>query len=149
MAILYVDDLIILASNITQLKWLKSELEKEFEMSDLGELHYCLGVEFERNRETRTITINKRSYIEEVLKRFNMEECKLVGIPFDVNSKLLKLSEGEFVNVQRKVEDVPYMAIVGSLMYTKVATRAEISFLVNTVSQFMSKAGPLHWMAVK
>ena len=48
MAFLYVDDLIILANNVTRLKWLKSELHKEFEMSDLGELHYCLRVEFEK-----------------------------------------------------------------------------------------------------
>jgi hypothetical protein len=40
--IIYVDDLIILASNVTILKWLKSRLEDEFEMSDLGELHYAL-----------------------------------------------------------------------------------------------------------
>ena len=33
--ILYVDDLIILTNNVTQLKWLKSEREREFEMSDL------------------------------------------------------------------------------------------------------------------
>jgi len=46
--IIYVDDLIILASNVSILKWLKSRLEDEFEMSDLGGLHYCLGVEFAR-----------------------------------------------------------------------------------------------------
>jgi hypothetical protein len=69
------DDLIILASNVTSLKWLKSELEKEFEMSDLRELYYYLGIEFERNREARIITMNQRNYIEEVLKRFNMENA--------------------------------------------------------------------------
>jgi hypothetical protein len=71
--IFYVDDLIISASNVTQLKWLKLELEKEFKMIDRGELHYYLGVELERNREAHTITVNQRSYIEEVLKCFNME----------------------------------------------------------------------------
>ena len=72
MTIHYVDDLIILASNVIQLKWLKSELEKKFERSDLEELHYYLGVEFKRN-------------IEEVLKHFNMEKRKLVGTLFNVN----------------------------------------------------------------
>ncbi len=85
----YVDDLIILASNVNILKWLKSRLEDEFEMSDLGELHYCLDVEFERDRANHTITMSQRKYIEEVLKRFNMEECKPIGTPLDVNSKLL------------------------------------------------------------
>ncbi len=36
--IIYVDDPIILSSNVNILKWLKSRLEDEFEMSDLGEL---------------------------------------------------------------------------------------------------------------
>jgi hypothetical protein len=43
--IIYVDDLIILASNVRILKWLKSRLEDEFEMSDLGELHYSLELQ--------------------------------------------------------------------------------------------------------
>jgi hypothetical protein len=37
--------MIILANNVIQLKWLKLELENEFEMSNLGELYYYLGVE--------------------------------------------------------------------------------------------------------
>jgi len=72
--IIYVDDVIILASNVTILKWLKSRLEDEFEMNDLGELHYCLGVEFKKDRANRTITMSQSKYIEEVLKRFNMED---------------------------------------------------------------------------
>jgi hypothetical protein len=44
-----VSDLIILANNVIQWKWLKLELEEEFEMRDLGELCYCLGVKIERN----------------------------------------------------------------------------------------------------
>ncbi len=52
------DDLSILASNVSILKWLKSRLEDEFEMNDLGELHYCLGVEFERDRVNYTITMS-------------------------------------------------------------------------------------------
>jgi hypothetical protein len=100
--IIYVDDLIILASNVSILKWLKSRLEDEFEMSDLGGLHYCLGVEFERDRANRTITMSKSKYMEEVLKRFNMEECKPIGTPLDVNSKLLKLTEEEFQGIQKR-----------------------------------------------
>ena len=70
-------------------------------MNDLGELHHCLGINFERNREARIIIMNQSSYIEEVLKRFNMKECKPIEYLFDVNSKLLKLLDEEFMNVQR------------------------------------------------
>ena len=48
-AIFYVNDLIILTSNVTQLKWLNLELECFFEMSDFRLMHFCLGIEFEKN----------------------------------------------------------------------------------------------------
>ena len=66
-----------------------------------------------------------------------------------MNFKLLKLLDKEFMNVQRKMKGVSYMAGVRFLMYAMVATRADIAFVVSTVSQFMSKAGPPHWMALK
>ena len=74
MEILYIDDLIILANKIFQLQWFKSELEMEFDISESYII--CLEVEFESNREVCTITMNQISYIEEILKCSNMEECK-------------------------------------------------------------------------
>jgi hypothetical protein len=73
-----------------------------------------------------------------------MEDCKLDGTPFDVNSKLSKLSNEGFVNVQGKMEGVSYKVGVIYLIYAMVATRGDILFAVNTVSQFMSKAGLPH-----
>ena len=102
MAIFYMDDLIIVTNNVTQLTWLKSELKKKFEMSDLGELHYYLVVEFESNKEAQIITIYQMNYIEKVFKHFNMEKCKPLETPFDANSKLLKLLDEEFENVRTK-----------------------------------------------
>src|SRR5579875_989961 len=147
--IIYVDDLIILASDNTVLGWLKSKLEMEFEMSDLGPLEFCLGVAFERNRSARTITMSQSKYIKEVLKRFNMEECKPISTPLDVKGSLLKLSDEEFKEVEEEMKAIPYKAAVGSLMYAMVATRADLAFPVSMVSQFIAKAGPQHWMAVK
>ena len=89
------------------------------------------------------------NYIEDVLKQFNIERCKPVETPFDVNSNLLKLSDDEIVNVQTEMEGVPYKAGVGSLIFAMMGTGADISFAMSTVSQFMSKAGPPHWMAMK
>ena len=143
------DDFIILASNVIQLKWLRPELEKEFKMDDLKELYICLGVEFERKLEGHTITKNQRSYIEEVLKYFSMEECKPVGFSFDVNSKLLKQSVEKFGKVQREMEGVPYKAGIRSLVYAMVAMRADIAFAVSTVSQFISRTNPPYWMPMK
>ncbi len=61
--------------------------------------------------------VSNRKYIEEVLKRFNMEECKPIGTPLDLNSKLLKLMEEEFQGIQEEMQGIPYKVAVGSLMY--------------------------------
>jgi hypothetical protein len=44
---------------------------------------------------------------------------------------------------------VPYKSAVGSLMYAMVATRADLTFAISTVSQHMATPGWTHWMAVK
>ena len=58
------------------MKWFKSNFEKELEMRDLGELHHCLIMKFEKNMEVHTNIMNQRRYIEEVLEHFKMGEYK-------------------------------------------------------------------------
>jgi hypothetical protein len=147
--IVYVDDLIILSNTKAKLDWLKKELEREFEMSDLGELYYCLGVEFTRNQESKTITLNQGKYIEEMLKQFHMEDCKPIATPLEANLKLMKLSDEEFAEVEQQMKGIPYKAAVGSLMYAMVGTRMDLAFAVSVVSQHMAKPGPMHWTTIK
>lgn len=147
--VLYVDDLILLASSMTKMLEVKAMLKEEYEMTDLGELSYCLGVEFKRDRAARTITMSQHKYLEEILKRFNIEECKAIGTPLDTHVKLPKLTEADFEEVKAEMASVPYKAAVGCLMYAMVATRPDLAFPVSVVSQHMSKYGPMHWAAVK
>ena len=113
-------------------------------MSDLGELHFFLGVHIERDRVAHTITMHQRSYIEEVLKRFGMEDCKPISTPLDVKAQLVKLMDEEHEEHIQEMQGVPYKEAVGSLMYAMVATRADIAFAVSVVSQFLSKPSPMH-----
>ena len=85
-------------------------------MSDLGELHFFLGVHIERDRAACTITMHQRSYIEEVLKRFGMEDCKPISIPLDVKAQLLKLTDEEHEEHMQEMQGVPYKEAVGLLM---------------------------------
>jgi hypothetical protein len=67
---------------------IKEELSQKFEMKDLGELHFFLGMEVERNRDERVPCINQIKYLKEILVRFRMEECKPIGVLFDPKVKL-------------------------------------------------------------
>jgi hypothetical protein len=44
---------------------------------------------------------------------------------------------------------VPYVSVVGSLMYTMVCTRMDIAHAVGVLSNYMSKPGKEHWTIVK
>lgn len=144
--VIYVDDVILLVSGMAMMRKLKGSLEEEYDMSDLGELHFFLGVHIERRRAARTISMHQRSYIEGVLQRFGMADCKPIGTPLDPKAPLVKLGEEE--EAQGMI-DAPYKESVGCLMYAMVATRADLAFAVSVVSQFMSKPGSMHWAAVK
>ncbi|MCO5606455.1 hypothetical protein L7F22_060643 [Adiantum nelumboides] len=67
------DDLIITGSNQACIEEIKALLQREYEMKDLGELHYFLGIEIYRNHE-RT-TLSQKKYVGDLLKRFNMEDA--------------------------------------------------------------------------
>jgi hypothetical protein len=67
-----VDDLIITGSATGLIEEIKRKLSQEFEMKDLGQLHYCLGLEVWRDNGKTLIT--QRKYTKELLKRFNMND---------------------------------------------------------------------------
>jgi len=94
--------------------------------------------------------MSQNKYIEEVLKCFNMEGCKPIGTAFVVHLKLVKLTDEEYEGVKAKMQDLPYKEVVVSLMYSIVATRADLAYPMSVVvNQHMAKSGPKHWVKVK
>jgi hypothetical protein len=145
---IYVDDLLILGSNLNSVNDLKAELSKRFEMKDLGEAHYCLGIEIARDRRKGSIKISQEKYVENILKRFHMSDCKPIGTPLDAGVKLSK-NDDPGSQGDEEVKDKPYKSAVGSLMYAMLGTRPDISFAVGVVSRFSSNPTIHHWKAVK
>ena len=83
---LYVDDLIITGNVGKLIDEIKEQLSKVFEMKDLGELHYCLGLEVWRN--ARQTFVCQSKYVIEVLKIFKMDQCKSSTVLMQENVKL-------------------------------------------------------------
>ena len=84
--ILYVDDLIIIGDHEKMLQQLRESLSSEFEMTDLGLMHSCLDIEVWQ--KPSRIFISQQRYAREILKAFDMIECKDVVSPMEVNGKL-------------------------------------------------------------
>ena len=83
---LYVDDLIIIGGAYQLIVDIKSNMSQEFELKDLRDLYYCLGIAFWIEFGKKFIT--QSNYAKEILDRFQMSECKSVSTPLDQNVKL-------------------------------------------------------------
>ena len=71
--ILYVDDILLIGNDVPMLQSVKTSLNNNFSMKDLGEAAYILGIKIYRDRSKRLIGLSQDTYIDKVLKRFNME----------------------------------------------------------------------------
>ena len=137
---LYVDDLLVIGNASDSLNKFKQELQAEFEMSDLGEMNFFLGMEF--SQFDAGIFISQKKYALEILKKFHMERCKPVTTPLVVNEKLSKNEEDD------KADAFVYRSIIGSLLYLS-ATRPDLMFTSSLLSRFMHSPSQTHLGAAK
>jgi hypothetical protein len=142
--VVYVDDFILVCNDQNELLQIKEEFNQKFEMKDLGELHFFLRMEVERNHDERLLCINQIKYLKEILKCFRMEECKPIGVRFDHKVKLQRNANG---NDESK--GFPYQQVVGSLMYAMLCTPPSLAYLISVLNQHMANPNMEHWMAVK
>ncbi|GKA74452.1 retrotransposon protein, putative, ty1-copia subclass [Tanacetum coccineum] len=147
--ILYVDDILIMGNNIPMLQDVKSYLGRCFAMKDLGEAAYILGIKIYRDRSKRLISLCQSAYIEKILKRYYMENSKRGTIPMQDKLKLSKSDGASTPAEKRRMSNVPYASVVGSIIYVVRCTRPDVAFGQNITSRFQQNPGKLHWTTVK
>ncbi|XP_015167594.1 uncharacterized mitochondrial protein AtMg00810-like [Solanum tuberosum] len=139
-ACLYVDDLIFTGNSSIIFYVFKKCMMNEFEMSDLGKMHYFLGLEVVQSDEG--IFVSQKKYVREILNRFEMQNCNPANIPVEFGLKLNKVGSG------KKVDSTFYKQIIGSLMYL-TATGPDIMYVVSPVSRYMECPTEMHLLAAK
>ena len=147
--VLYVDDILLIGNDIPTLQSVKTWLGKCFAMKDLGEAAYILGIRIYRNRSKRLIGLSQSTYLDKILKRFNMLDSKKGYLPMQHGTVLSKKQEPSNVAELEKMSRVPYASAVGSIMYAMTCTRPDVSFALSMVSRFQGNPGESHWTAVK
>jgi hypothetical protein len=73
--VLYVDDILLASSDKNMLYETKSFLSSNFDMKDLGDASYVLGIEIHWDQSKDVLVLSQKSYIDRVLKRYNMHKC--------------------------------------------------------------------------
>jgi len=82
--LVYVDDLLLVASSLAVIFNIKDALHKRFEMKDLGEAKEILWLEMRREKELGTLKLSQGRYAAHALEKFGMAECNPIGTPLEV-----------------------------------------------------------------
>nr|CAD1826176.1 unnamed protein product [Ananas comosus var. bracteatus] len=135
--LVYVDDIILTGDNQKVIEDVKKWLKIMFDIKDLGELRYFLGIEVARSK--KGIFLSQRKYTLDLLKETGKLASKPLGTPVDIHPDLKK---GELIdNVGL------YQRLVGRLIYLTI-TRPDISYAVSLVSKFMHSPQTSHMNSV-
>jgi Reverse transcriptase (RNA-dependent DNA polymerase) len=140
----YVDDILITSKNVTTVQAVKKELGDIFNVRDLGEAKFFLGMEIVRDQEQGIVKLSQERAIVNLLRKFNMQDAKIKTTPISVTTRLSK-GDGEEVDKIR----VPYVELVGSLLYLASCTRPDIAQAVGALSRHMATPTEHHWNTAK
>ncbi|XP_016540920.1 uncharacterized mitochondrial protein AtMg00810-like [Capsicum annuum] len=137
---LYVDDLLVTESNEIIVNQFKQEMETKFEMLDLGQINYFLGMEI--HQATDGIFISQRKYTWDILKKFKMERCKPVSTLLVHNKNISKSEGGD------RDDPILYRSLIGSLLYL-TAKRPNFMFVESILKRFMHSPIQVHLRIAK
>lgn len=140
----YVDDILIAGKTDEKIAEVKTALSNRFDVKDMGELHYFLGVKIVQDHKKGTIWMGQPLYTDTLISTFNMQDAKTCKTPANPSIKLTKASDDStYVDMEE------YQSAVGKLIYLSTRTRPDIAYAVSSVAKFTSKPTSQHWTAVK
>ena len=141
--LVYVDDIIITGSDKVGIQETKDYLKSVFEIKDLGEMKYFLGIEICRSKEG--LFMSQRKYTLDLLKDAGKLGGQTAKMPMEDGYKVPR--EGELEDSKLFHDPKLYRKLVGKLIYLTI-TRPDICFAVNQVSQHMQAPKDHHWRMV-
>ena len=127
-------------SNTVQVAEFKLHMMQVFEMTDLGLMSFFLGMEIMQNKEE--IFICQKKYSREILKKFQMDNCKPTTTPMNQKDNFSK-EDGT-----TRVDEEKFRSLIGCLLYL-TATRPDILHATSLLSQFMHCPTKIHMRSAK
>jgi hypothetical protein len=134
--LVYVDDIILARDSLAEFARIKTVMDEEFKIKDLGKLRYFLGIEVAHSKSG--ISIFQRKYCLDLLQDTGLLGSKPAPTPLDSSIKLHQDNSAAY-------EDVAgYRRLVGKLLYL-TTTRPDIAFVTQQLSQFLSSPTLVHY----
>ena len=146
---IHVNDMCAAASSAKEMKKLKDDLRKAFDLVDLSKVCFLLGIAVTWDRTARIITLSQKAYIEKITKHLHLQDAHPVATPLDPNIILSKSLCPYTDEAKALMSHTPYLTAVGSIMYAAMGTRPNVAFAIQHLSQYASNPGQAHWTAAK
>ncbi|CAI7788487.1 unnamed protein product [Closterium sp. NIES-54] len=142
--LIYVDDLVFATVDTVALADVKSELQRRYTCTDLGELRHYLGLQITRDRAACTITPTQSHMVQQVLQWFEFQFSTAQPTPLAVDHRLT----GHFPDEPFEPSG-PYPELVGCLIYVMTCTRPDLAFPLSIFARFVAPGRHrlVHWTA--
>ena len=144
-ALVYVDDILIAARDMAAIHNIKERLTSTFDVRDLGEAKYFLGISLHRDRHEQTLKMSQDRLSSELTDKYGLREAKTKRVPMSPNVQVIQAKEGQMLDK----EVYRYSELVGSLLYLSVCTRPDIAQAVGVLARHMARPSMEHWTAAK
>ena len=134
------DNILLTSSDVNLLLETKKFLSLKFDMKDLSEASFVLGIEIHQDRRKGLLGLSQKAYLEKVLKKYSMQNCKPSPAPIVKGDRF-----GEFQCHRNQYEidqmkAVPYSSAIESLQYAQV----DLAFVTGLLDRYQSNLGIQH-----
>ena len=113
-------------------------------MKDLGKASYILEMKIYRDRSKRLLGLSQSTYIDILLKRFNIDRFKKGYLPIGHGITLSKKDYPITPEERKHISRIPYALVVGSIMYAMTCTRPDVAYSLGVVSKYQSDPDEKH-----
>ena len=137
------DDCITFSTSDRLSKIVEALLQCKYGIKDVKPFDYLLGIEAIRDEKTGNLALSQRTYIEKLLRRHQMEDCKAASTPMAPNLNISKDEDGVLANEHN------HRSIIGGLAYCMSGTRPDIAFAVSKLSRYLHRPTQMHMKAAK
>ena len=147
-AAVHVDDFLSVAKPPQENTVFKAQMKTLWNISDLGNVRFCVGIAIDRDRAAKTISLSQTALIDRIIAQFGQQDAYPAKTPMDPGLKLRRPNQSELTTHDKtELVKFPYRSLVGCLLYLSVASRPDITYAVQQLSQFLDSYSFAHWNA--
>ncbi|OQE49847.1 hypothetical protein PENNAL_c0534G08755 [Penicillium nalgiovense] len=140
----YVDDIVIVyhRSKFNEASQLRTQLQKHWELRDMGEATWFLGIRILRDRQQYKLWLCQDSYFSSVAARYHLSSGRKYHSPLPVERMAAFIGQATASQIHE------YQQKVGSALYGTIITRPDAAKSASHLAEFLTNPGPQHLEAV-